>query len=436
MAVPDQESSSARNQPRQSKQSVLSRFGPGVLIAATGVGAGDLATAAFTGGELGTVILWAVVVGALMKFIVTEGIARWQVATGTPVLQGGLNKLGPIAQVIFGLYLVPWCFFVGAALISATGTAAQALVPISSDADTGKAIWGTAHAIAAAALVLTGGFKVFERAMAVCIGVMFVSVTVTAVMLAPDWLAIGRGLVVPAIPATDAGNGLTWTVALIGGVGGTLTVLCYGYWMAEHEGRSAHEGVDPRAAMHTSRLDLGVGYAATAIFGVAMVIIGSTVPPTGSGAGLIADLGSRVGEATGPAGRLIFLVGAWAAMVSSLLGVWQCVPMLGVEWLDSFRRAPKPATPTAKRRPYIVWLVLLATVPMLGLLLDFRSVQKYYAVFGATFVPLLALALLVLNGRRSWVGAHRNGWWTIAGLVLCIAFFAIAVVLEVQRRFG
>ena len=410
--------------------SLFGLIGPGLLVAATGVGAGDLATAAFSGSAIGLGILWAVVVGAAMKFVVTEGIARWQVATGTPVLERGLDRLGPIAKALFGAYLVPWCFFVGAALISATGTAAHALVPIVDEPERGKLIWGVGHALVGAALVLAGGFKLFERSMAVCIGVMFLSVTVTAVMLRPDWAGIARGLFVPLIPATDSGEGLTWTVALIGGVGGTLTVLCYGYWMAEHaERRDA-------PSMSAARIDLTVGYAMTAVFGVAMVVIGSTIPATGSGAGLIADLGTRVGEATGPIGRIIFLIGAWAAMVSSLLGVWQCVPMLGVAWLDTLRRDTKPPSPMPKRRAYVVWLALLATIPMLGLFLDFRNVQKYYAVFGATFVPLLAIALLVLNGRKSWVGAHRNGWLATAGLVLCIAFFGIAAVLEFQRRFA
>ncbi len=45
---------------------------PGFLVAATGVGAGDLATASFTGSQLGLAILWAVVVGGLLKFTLTQ----------------------------------------------------------------------------------------------------------------------------------------------------------------------------------------------------------------------------------------------------------------------------------------------------------------------------------------------------------------------------
>ena len=36
---------------------------PGILIAGTGVGAGDLATASFTGSQLGLAVLWAVEIG-------------------------------------------------------------------------------------------------------------------------------------------------------------------------------------------------------------------------------------------------------------------------------------------------------------------------------------------------------------------------------------
>lgn len=52
-------------------------IGPGILVAATGVGAGDLATGAFTGNKLGLAVLWAVVAGAGMKFVLNEGLAGW-----------------------------------------------------------------------------------------------------------------------------------------------------------------------------------------------------------------------------------------------------------------------------------------------------------------------------------------------------------------------
>ena len=41
---------------------------PGIIMAMSGVGVGDLATASLVGSNLGAGVLWAVVLGAFMKF--------------------------------------------------------------------------------------------------------------------------------------------------------------------------------------------------------------------------------------------------------------------------------------------------------------------------------------------------------------------------------
>ena len=97
-------------------------------MAATGVGAGDLATAGFAGSQLGTAVLWAVLVGAFLKFVLTEGLARWQLATGLTLLEGTALKLGRTTFSLWGKarigvrslvgwffipYFLLWTFFVG-----------------------------------------------------------------------------------------------------------------------------------------------------------------------------------------------------------------------------------------------------------------------------------------------------------------------------------
>jgi Mn2+/Fe2+ NRAMP family transporter len=257
--------------------------------------------------------------------------------------------------------------------------------------------------------------------MRICIGVMFVTVIATAALVWPGMAEVVSGLVVPRIPDL-AGEGLGWTVALIGGVGGTFTVLCYGYWIRE-EGRT-----DP-ADLGTCRIDLGVGYLMTALFGVAMVIIGSTIELEGSGASLLVALSGRLSEPLGRVGSLLFLIGAAGAVFSSLLGVWQAVPYLFADVWQLVRpdaRAGPGTRPAIDTRalPYRGFLVALAILPLPGLFLSFQSVQKAYALVGASFIPLLTLALLILNGRSDRVGAaYRNRPLTIAVLLAILAFF-------------
>ena len=109
-------------------------------MAATGVGAGDLAVPTIVGSQLGTVVLWAVVLGAFLKFVVTEGLARWQLATGSTFLEGLVNKAGPIAIWVFLPYLLLWSFFIGSAMMSAVGISLLAIVPIFDNPDHGKIV--------------------------------------------------------------------------------------------------------------------------------------------------------------------------------------------------------------------------------------------------------------------------------------------------------
>lgn len=399
---------------------LLRLLGPGILVAATGVGAGDLATASFAGSQLGTAILWAAVLGAFLKFVLNEGLARWQLATGDTLLEGAVLRFGRIVGWLFLPYLFLWSFFVGAALMSACGAALQALFPLFDDAERGRMVFGALSSLLGLVLVRAGGFRLFERVMTACIGVMFATVVVMAVMLWPGTTEVLRGLLLPGIPDLR-GEGVVWTVALMGGVGGTLTVLCYGYWIRE-EGR-AHIGDLPLC-----RIDLGLGYAMTALFAIAMVIIGSQVQIDGRGTGLLLALADTLGAELGEAGRWLFLVGVLGAVMSSLLGVWQAVPYLFADlWSMTFaRHEPGAVRPAVDMRaaPYRVYLWLLALAPMLGLVLSFKEIQKLYATMGATFIPLLALALLLMNGRRAWVGAHVNRWPTVIVLLATLLFFA------------
>lgn len=394
-------------------------IGPGLLVAATGIGAGDLATASFAGSYLGTAVLWAAVVGAFLKFVITEGLARWQFATGTTLLEGVVQHLGRPVAWVFLAYLLLWSFFVGSALISACGVTLHALIPVFEDPERGKVVFGLGASLLGLGMVLAGGYALFETVMKVCIAFMSVTVLVTAAVLWPGTAEIVRGLVIPTLPA----EGLDWTLALMGGIGGTVTVLCYGYWLRE-EGRSGPE------ALRTSRIDLASAYLLTALFGVAMVIIGSTIEVDGRGAGLLVSLAARLEDTLGPTGRWVFLAGAVGAVFSSLLGVWQAVPYLFADLWQMLR----PGRPDASQRlapvdtrsvPYRAYLVAIATVPMAGLFLSFREVQKVYAVAGAWFIPALALALLILNGRTRWVGERfRNQPATVLVLVLVLALFS------------
>ncbi len=404
-------------------------IGPGLMVAATGVGAGDLTAATVGGAGFGLVLIWAIVLGAAFKFVLNEGLARWQLATDTTLVEGWAEHLPPWVKVYFGAYLLLWTVAVSAAMASACGLAISNL--------TNGAVstqWGAvAHSVAGGMFVWIGGFRGFERLMQGLIGVMVVFIVACAALTFEDPGGAVRGLLVPTIPEGSTAS----LLALIGGVGGTITVLNYNYWMREEEIRG------PESVRYV-RVDLLVAYAVTALLAISVLVMANR---TFFAPGIDLDSSNAVPqmaamlEATlGGAGWWAYSVGFWGATLSSLLGVWQGVPymfadMYGIvrNYSAQARRAVIEVTST----PYRVALVAITIIPIPFTFFDRPVVVVItYTVVGSLFIPFLAATLLYMNNRVRWHSpVKRNGWLANLVLTLVLVFFVVVAVLELAGLF-
>jgi len=400
----------------------LRDIGPGLVIAATGLGAGDLVAASVAGAKYGTTILWAAILGAIMKFAMNEGLMRWQLATGTTLLEGWVQRLPRIVSAYFFIYLLLWSFVVAAALISATGLAAHALLPGLS-----LETWGILHSLLAAALVLIGRYRALEALMKVFMALMMVVVMVCAVLVAPELSDILRGLA----PSKPEGS-LVFILGVIGGVGGSVTMLCYGYWIREH-------GWNTRDDLVRSRRDLAVAYLLTGLFGIAIMIVSAGLhPETVTGPKMALAVASQLETVVGPFGRWCVLVGFRAAVFTSMLGVWQGVPYLFADFIQQHTRTADRFRPVDTRSTaYRGYLLYIAIPPMVMLLLG-KPVWLIlvYAVAGAFFMPLLGVLLMVMNNRSSWVQDLRYGPVMNLVLLASIAVFGLLLYDKLMQSLG
>src|SRR5215213_633143 len=144
---------------RPGSLSFLKLAGPGLVVAATGIGSGDVVAATVGGARYGLILLWAIAVGAFFKYVLNEGIARWQLATGKTALEGWAAHLPRWVTYYFGAYLIVWTIAVSAALTNATGLGIANL--------TGGHIsqsWGAVlHSLFGFGFVLLGGYGGFEK---------------------------------------------------------------------------------------------------------------------------------------------------------------------------------------------------------------------------------------------------------------------------------
>jgi Mn2+/Fe2+ NRAMP family transporter len=408
-------------------------IGPGLAVAATGVGAGDLLAAMLAGAGFRETLLWVIVTGAALKLALNEGVARWQLATGSTLIEGWGAHIGTVFQTGFLIYLVVWSFIVAGGLMSACGVAAHALVP-----GIGIGAWGAIHSIAALVLVWFGRYDRFESTMKGLIALMVLTLLASVVLVGPDLTRVLRGLLIPRLPAGSAPT----VLSLMGGVGGSVTMLSYGYWIREKDWIG-------KGWMTTVRRDLGIGYALTAIFGAAMLVLAATalvglggMPPGSEGLVACADAlaqgaSLRFGDAAAAAARSVFLIGLWAAVFTSTLGVWQGVPYLFSDFIRQLGKDRTPVVVDEASWTYRGYLLYLALPPMVLLVLD-RPVWviKLYTLTGGLFMPFLAASLLWLTTRRSLMGELRTGKLGIAAMTAALALFVAIAARQIADLLG
>ena len=273
-----------------------------------------------------------------------------------------------------------------------------------------------------------------------------------AVLVSPDLANLAGGLV-PRLPEGST----IYVLGLVGGVGGTITMAAYGYWMFAKGWRGS-------GWLSTMRLDNAVGYVMTGIFVVAMLVVGSTMlfgqDLTASDDGLL-TLGAALGEDYGQWARLLFLVGFLAVTTSSLLGVWNGVSLMFADWTRAVRlphgraaevgpgsaaRADVTGTePTAEGyravaveeswafRGYLLWL----TFPPMALLFVDKpfGLTLVYGLLGSVFMPFLAITLMLLLNSSRVERAGRSGWVSNGLLGAASVLFTALLVTDLAGRF-
>lgn len=429
MAAMDDDHRPLHHQPSTPPTPGLARWklvGPGLVVAATGVGAGDLVATLVAGARFGYALLWAAIIGCIIKIALAEATGRYHLATGTTILHGW-RSLGRWTSWYFGVYIILWGFVYGGTAMSATALPLAALFP-------GVLpfwAWGALSGVTGATFVLLNRYAVFELVMKLFIGIMFLVVVGLAILVVPDIGQALRGLV-PTLPEGSA----IYTLGLIGGVGGTITLAAYGYWINAKGWRSPEW-------MGMMRLDNRVAYIATGIFVVSILIVGAELLYTaqialsGGDRGLL-DLSDILDTRFGITVSRIFLIGFAATTFSSVLGVWQGVSLLFADFVRNLRNnhsklvdADAPALETTPAfRFYVLWLTF---PPMVLLLLGqpFALVIAYGA-FGAFFMPFLAITLIWLLNGPAMPKEWKSGWISNSLLALASILFLVLCIDQIR----
>ncbi|HXD28682.1 MAG TPA: Nramp family divalent metal transporter [Arthrobacter sp.] len=387
-------------------------IGPGLVVAATGVGAADMVSTLVAGSKFGYGLLWALVVGVILKIVLVEGAGRYSLATGKTIFEGW-RSLGRWPVWYFGPYIIIWGFIYGASAMASTALPLAALFPAIP-----QVVFAIATGLAGFLLVWFNRYTVFEKITAVLVGLMFITIVGLAIIAAPDVPAMLAGLI-PRLPQ----GSVLYTLALAGGVGGTITLAAYGYWLRE-------KGWVKPGWMRVMRIDNTMAYVMTGIFVISMMIVGTEVI---AAAGVTVDAGDKglidlsdvLKDKYGDFIGVAFLVGFFAAAFSSVIGVWNGVSLMFADFWGNIRGKGSEHKDSQAHGKYFRFYILWLTFPPMLLLLLGKPIALVlaYGVLGSLFMPFLAITLLPLLNTHRVPKEWRNRWHTNTALVITAVLF-------------
>lgn len=401
----------------------LRHIGPGLIIAAAIVGSGELIVTTKLGGDVGYTLLWFIILGCLVKVFVQIELGRYAISHGETTLQALDSVPGP--RFIVGWMVYVWLamyvatFFQVAGMVGALGD-----VCVLAGSSWQPQTWAIIISVVSAVLLGLGRYALIES----------VSTTMVALFTLFTVFAVGALFWTPyKIGLDQLASGLTFqlpsdfTVAFgaFGIIGvGASELIYYPYWCLEKgfgravgpDDGSQAWGDRARGWMRVLSTDAWVSMVvytgATVAFYVlgAAVLHGKQIEVTDKN--LIPSLSGMYSESFGQLGAMVFIVGAFVVLFSTIFIATASNGRLLADFLTLL------GLPVQRNSTGYVRLVLTAStlLPLLYLFI-YLNIQEPLnlvligALAQALMLPLLCLASLYFHHQRMKDQLKPKSFW-------------------------
>ena len=377
----------------------LPKIGPAFLVTAAFIGPGTVITASMAGANYGLSLVWTMLFAMVATLVLQEMSARLGI-----VSQQGLGEnirqaiKQPIIKMVV-MILVVSAIVIGngayqsgnlsGASLGLAGLVDQLGWHIAFDSTIYPIIIG----IIAFLLMITGSYKVIERALIVLVGLMSIAFLVTFFLAKPQWGELVIGFIAFEVP-----SGATLTViALIG-----TTVVPYNLFLHASTASQKWQSVED---ISTARQDLFVSIPLGAFISVAIM---STAASAFFGKQLslqsAADLAPALQPLFGNSASLFLGFGLFAAGISSAI----TAPLAAAFALSGILNLDKNLNGLGFKLTWIIILVIGVVISSAG----FKpvSVIWFAQVANGLLLPLVSLFLLWIMNTKS-LGDYRNNIW-------------------------
>lgn len=375
----------------------LRSMGPGLLVTAAFIGPGTVTTASVAGTSYGFALLWTVIFAVFATVILQEMAARLGVVSREGLgealrttFESPVFKVLAVVLVVVALGLGNTAFEIGNITGAALGL--ETLSGVSPQ------LWAVVIGAISFGLLISGRYKLIERALVAMVILMSLLFIVTAaVVLRPaDVGNLLSGMFVPGIPS----GSLVTVIALIG-----TTVVPYNLFLhASSVQEKWPESVPTRRALAESRLDTSLaiiigGLITAAIVATAAAAFFAQGAEITDGATMAAQLEPLLG----PAAKYAFAVGLLAAGLTSTITA-PLATAYAVSGVLGWERD------LAGWRFRAVWIaVLLLGTALAALGQNPVAIILLAQAANGILLPVIAIFLLVVMNRRDLLREYTNG---------------------------
>ena len=405
----------------------LRSFGPGIVVVLTWLGAGDVVDMGVAGSNYGYSLMWVLVIALLIRFLFVSLIARYQLCNphGEGVLDG-LARLHPLYAPVLLVSAVVMGHVYESYMTVGSGEVLRNLFRAGQTWQ-----WAILCNGVALLLVFQPVYSRLETIFKFFLALLAVSFVGCALWVGFDPAAVAAGLVRFEMP-DQRGNfdPLLVAVAMIGAVGGSLMNLIYPYFLEAKGWRGPQY-------RRVQLYDFLLAITAMIVLDLAVWVLGAELLYPDRRIKALDDLPQLLSGVLGEGGRVLFYLGIFAAVYTSVLGHAAGLAYLGSHAYLRWRAGSGPIGADYRKHPLyraiVLWCLvspLIWTIPGMPDLVTLTLVANSSQV---VLLPLLAGGVWWLTASERFIGKEfKNRPWENALMAVLFLLALYGAVSSVQ----
>ncbi|MFC2081319.1 Nramp family divalent metal transporter [Bacteroidota bacterium] len=402
----------------------LASIAPGIFLIGYNIGTGSITTMASSGAAYGMTLIWPLLLSCIFTFILVMLFGRYTSITGNTILSSFRTYFGtPVAVfVLASLLISEWVSCMGVMAV-VTQVVQEWSRPLTSSGN-GFSTLITTLIFGALLYYLfwNGKHKIFEKILAIFVGLMGLCFLLTMFMVIPEPSEVIRGLI-PRIPG-DSGA----LLIMAGMVGTTMGAILYVV-------RSilVHEKGWKKEDLRLERRDAAISVSIMFVLSVAiMAAAAGTLHPLGLKVENAIDMVKLMEPLAGRFAISIFVAGIVCAGLSSLFPIILLAPWLFAD----FNNKPRNMRSTSTRLLVLFGVLLGFVIPIFG----GRPVLIVIVAQALTVIvtPLILGLMFILYNKKTLMGDSTAGISTNVWMLIILLFtiaMAIAGVIGISELF-